>query len=74
MSDANVVLDREFLYARDDVEVTDRNVVVDAAFTRIDYAYPDPNSFANLVAEEQAIAGAFEERRQQCATSEHQQA
>ena len=73
MSDADMVFNREFLYARDDVEVSDGNIVVDAAFAGIDNADPDPNSFANLVAEEQAIKRTFEERRQQRATSEHQQ-
>jgi hypothetical protein len=61
MTDTYVILDREFLDASDDVEMAHLHVVVDIAFTCIDNADPDANSFADLVAEEKAIDWSFEE-------------
>lgn len=73
VTDTYVILDRQFLNARDDVEMAHRYVVVNIAFAGVDNAEPDANSFADLVAEAQAIEGAFQERRKNRAYRQHQQ-
>jgi hypothetical protein len=59
-----VIFDREFLHARDDVEMTNAYVVVDRAFTGVDDAETDADALADLVTEEKAIKRALEKRWQ----------
>jgi hypothetical protein len=54
-----VILDHEFLHARDDVEVTDLHVVGDAALARVDNTHADAHAFTDFVSKEPAIKGAF---------------
>ena len=64
MADAYVIFNDQLLHARDDVQMSNRNVVVDLTFTGVDDAQPDANSFADPVTKKPAIESALEKRRQ----------
>jgi hypothetical protein len=57
-----MITDRQLLDSKDQVEMTNGNVVVNLAMTGIDNAEPDSNSFPNLITEENTITGAFQKR------------
>jgi hypothetical protein len=64
VTDTYVIFDREFLHARDDVEMSDADVVVDRTLAGVNDADTDADAFADLVAEEETVERAFEKRRQ----------
>jgi hypothetical protein len=56
VSNPYVISDGQFLYANDDVKVSDLHVIVNLALAGIDDAEPKVYSPANLITEEQSVA------------------
>jgi molybdopterin/thiamine biosynthesis adenylyltransferase len=73
MPDARVILNRQFLHADDDVEMTDTNVVFNRTLTGVENAESDANSLADLVTKEPTIKAALQKRREQGEQTKHQQ-
>jgi hypothetical protein len=61
MTDTRVVVNRQFFNSRDDVEVTDGDVVFNHALIGVDNADSDTNPFADLIAKNTTIETSLQE-------------
>jgi hypothetical protein len=65
MTDSCVVSNRQLFHPKYRIEMTDAYVIVNRALPRINDAESNANAFADLIAEEQTVTGAFQKRREQ---------
>jgi hypothetical protein len=73
VTDARVVLNRQFFDARENVEMADADVVVNQTFAGVDDAHAESDAFPDFVAKEPTIKAAFQKRRQRREQSQYQQ-
>jgi hypothetical protein len=73
MTDSDVVAQLKLLHSNNQIQVSNLNVIIDLARTRINYTEPDVHALSDFVAKKQTIAGALCERWEQSDQCEQEQ-